>query len=120
MDGEQIVGMVIMCVTGFGCAGLFSAIGVWAEKRKDPMNFYSGTSVDPATISDVDAYNRENSKMWKAYAIPYWISGIFQLLSIFWSPLAIFAVILMISSATLGIVWLIRRYTKICNTYMIR
>lgn len=120
MDGEQIIGMIVMCATSFGSGGLFHAIGIWAGKRKGPMNFYSGTPVDPSTISDIPAYNRENAKMWKEYAIPYWLSGVLEISSIFCNPLSVAAVIMMVCSATLGIGWLIWRYTKICNTYMIR
>ena len=119
MDGEEIFGFIIMCSVCFGCAILFTGIGIWAEKRKDPMHFYSGTTIDPATIMDIPAYNRENSKLWKTYAMPYWLSGILELLSILYSPLSFASLILMVSASTLGIGWLLWRYKKICNTYMI-
>ena len=120
MDGERIFGLIIMCAVCFGCAALFTGIGIWARRRKDPMHFYAGTSIDPATITDISSYNRENAKLWMAYALPFGISGILELLSIFYSPLSFASLILLVGASTLGIGWLVWQYKKICNKYIVR
>ena len=35
MDGEQIIGMIVMCAASFGCGGLFHAIGIGQESERD-------------------------------------------------------------------------------------
>ena len=67
MDGEMILGAIVLILCGFGCGSLFFWIGSWAEKRKDPMSFWTGTVVDSKTITDIHAYNKANSRMWKQY-----------------------------------------------------
>lgn len=119
MDEKPIVAIVIMLVVCFGCAGLFWGIGAWAMKRKDPMHFYSGSSVDPRTISDIPGYNAENAKMWRQYSFPFWLSGIMEILGIFDDRLLMPAVYLMVAASTVGAIWLVRRYQKICKIYMI-
>ena len=59
-----MAGKIIMWIVCFGCGALFVGIGVFAWRRKEPMWFYSGTEVDPASITDVPAYNRANAVMW--------------------------------------------------------
>ena len=65
MSGEEILGAIVMFFCGFGCGGLFYWIGTWASQRKDPMHFWTGSTVDPKTISDIPAYNQANAQMWK-------------------------------------------------------
>ena len=55
-----MAGAIIGCIIYFGCAILFFGIGVYAQRCQKPMWFWSGTEVDPATITDVALYNREN------------------------------------------------------------
>lgn len=57
---------------------LFSGIGAYAWRRKDPMWFWSGTTVNPDTVSDIPAYNRANAIMWMIYALPYWAGALFS------------------------------------------
>lgn len=73
---EQLQAILIMLATCWGCATIFLGIGFWADHRKEPMHFYAGVPVDPKTITDVPAYNRENGKMWKLYSTPYWAAGL--------------------------------------------
>ena len=75
MDGEAALGSIIMVLCCWGCAGIFTGIAIHARKRKDPINFWSGIKVDPASVSDIAAYTRENSIMWLVYSVPYWICG---------------------------------------------
>ena len=69
-----MIGKIIMWATCFGCGILFFGIGVYATKLKRPMWFYSGSSVDPKKISDVQQYNKENgniSKRTSVVNVPY-------------------------------------------------
>ena len=119
MDGEQILGVIIMCFVGFGCGLLFYGIGYSAQISSKPMHFYSGTSVDPKSISDIPAYNRENARMWKIFSVPFWLTGIVALLSIFVERLAALCGILIGVACTVGIAWLVLTYRKIYNKYRI-
>ena len=121
MDGETILGAVVLIFCGFGCGSLFSWIGSWAERRKDPMHFWTGSAVDPKTITDVPAYNKANGKMWKRYAVPYWLTGwcgfaCFLNLSF----AAQFGCILIGLASTVGIVWLVCAYKRIEKRYKIQ
>lgn len=61
---------------------LFTGIGIYAWKRKKPMWFWSGSTVDESEISDIPAYNRANGIMWICYSAVFWFStllGIFQI-----------------------------------------
>lgn len=119
MDGERIAEIVIMCIVNLLCAVTFYGIGVWAQKRKDPMHFYSGTRVDPMTISDVRAYNQENGTMWKQYSIPYWLSVILAIGSIWFKAFSMVPVFLLVINSTAGVGWLVWRFSQISKKYTI-
>ena len=108
---REVSGDIIWYVTLFGCAALFVGIGVYARKLEKPMWFWSGTEVDPDTITDVHAYNRENSRMWIWYSVGYWISG----LAWIWSKML--ALIVLVLGCSVGILWLVRTYLKIEKKY---
>ena len=120
MDGERIFGIILMTFVNLLCAGIFYGIGVWAQKRKDPMHFYSGTTVDPRTISDVPAYNRENARLWKHYSIPFWFCAACSFGSIWAHVLMKVSVALLVFGCTLGSGWLVLRYQRILKAYKIR
>ena len=119
MDSENIVATVIMVICCWGCAALFYGIGKWSIRRKDPMHFWSGSTIDPATITDIPAYNEENGKMWMRYSIPFWISGICALFAGYSEWFMYFSLALLVFFAGPGIFLLIRRYKAICREYMI-
>ena len=75
------------------------------------MWFWSGTQVDAASITDVKAYNLENSRMWKWYSIWYWIAGIAWA----WSKAA--ALTALFLGCSIGIVILLKTYLKIEKKY---
>ena len=106
-----MIGSIIWFVTMFGCAALFVGIGIYAEKLEKPMWFWSGTEVDAAAITDVQAYNRENGKMWKWYSVWYWAAGLAWIWS---SSIALIALIL---GGSIGSVVLVRTYSKIEKKY---
>ena len=69
---ERVIWLVIM----IPLATLFSGIGIYAWRRKKPMWFWSGSTVDEKDIADVPAYNRANGIMWLCYSAVFWIAAI--------------------------------------------
>lgn len=120
MNVDTIFGMLITTVCSFLCAAIFYGIGIWAAKRNDPMHFYSGTTLDPNSISDVTAYNLENAKMWKTFSIQFWLSGLCGALSFLDNRLSTVSIALLIAGCSVGIVWLVRKYHRILKKYLIR
>jgi len=78
MPSENII---FACVCWF-CALIFGLIALWAYKRRTPMHFWAGSTVEPEEIADITAYNRANGKMWLAYAASTILSGVVSLFSI--------------------------------------
>ena len=121
MDGESILGAIVLIFCGFGCGALFSWIGSWAKSRKDPMPFWTGSVVDPKTITDVQAYNQAIARMWKLYAVPFWLTGICGLLCFLETRISIVVGCWSVGLAsTVGIVWLICAYKKIERQYKLQ
>ena len=114
MSGEEIFGLIIMVGSCWLCAAIFCGVAFWSSKRKDPMHFWTGSTVDPKTISDISSYNRENAVMWYVYSAFYWLSGIvafFHMMT---------AVVIMVIAAVPGLLVLVKWYNHIHNKYMIR
>ena len=120
MDGEKIFLVILMTFINLLCAGTFCAIGIWARNRKDPMHFYSGTTVDPRTISDIPAYNRECANLWKTYSVPFFFCAACAFASIWVAALMTVSIIVLVLASTLGIGWLVWKYSRILSTYKIR
>ena len=73
---------VIWLITIIPTSMVFTGIGIFAWKRKKPMWFWAGTTVEESEIADISAYNRANGIMWIGYSAVFWIStvlGIFQM-----------------------------------------
>jgi len=102
---------IISAVACWLCALIFGLIALWAFKRKDPMHFWSGSTVRPEEISDIPAYNRANGLMWAIYTVCMVITGILSLFSIK------IGVILLIILCVPGIIVLIIVYNRIYNKY---
>lgn len=119
MNGEQIFGIILMTFINLMCAGIFYGIGVWANKRKDPMHFYAGSTIDPKTISDIPAYNRENAKLWKMFSIPFWLCSGCAFGSIWMEALMTVSIIVLVLGCTAGIGWLVWMYSKIHKKYKV-
>ncbi len=60
--------MIIWLVIMIPCSLLFSGLGIYAWRRKEPMWFYSGSTVKSEEIRDIPAYNRANGIMWLAFS----------------------------------------------------
>lgn len=69
---DWIIWLVIMIPTSL----LFTGIGIYAWRRKKPMWFWSGSTVQESEISDIAAYNRANGIMWIVFSLPMWVSTI--------------------------------------------
>ena len=75
---EQIIWLIVMIPVSL----FFTGLGIFAWKRKKPMWFWSGSTVNEWEITDIPAYNRANGIMWLCYSAVFWISsflGILQL-----------------------------------------
>lgn len=66
--------MPIFIQTNLFVAILIAGLGFYAWRREKPMWFWSGTTVDPKSISDVRAYNHANAIMWWVYSLIFWTS----------------------------------------------
>ena len=106
-----MAGKIIMWLVCFGCGILFFAIGAYARKMKKPMWFWSGVEVNPAQITDIPQYNKENGLMWQLYSLWYFAAGLAEI----WDT--VLALILMILGCTVGIVILIVSYNRIYKKY---
>lgn len=104
---ERLIWLVILIPLSI----FFSGLGIYAWKRKKPMWFWSGSTVDEREITDVPAYNRANGIMWLCYSAVFWIAAI---LGIFRQEIA--GAFLGIG-CVLGIPALIIAYRKIYGKY---
>ncbi|MDV0443664.1 hypothetical protein [Methanorbis rubei] len=66
----------IMAFCCWICGFIFLCIGIWAYRSKKPIHFWAGSTVSPAEISDVSAYNKANAVLWTVYSIPYFVIGV--------------------------------------------
>lgn len=117
MEEKDIAGIVILLVCCWGSAALFCIIGVWARRRKTPMHFWAGTEIDPDTITDIPAYNRENARMWERYSIFYWVSGVLGFLGTWQTWLSVLCVVVLLLASTVGILLLVREYRRISKKF---
>jgi uncharacterized membrane-anchored protein len=89
----------------------FGAIAIWAFKRKDPMHFWSGSTVKPEEITNIPAYNRANGLMWLIYTVCMVVTGILSLFNI------LIGVILLVIICVPGTIALIIAYNLISKKY---
>lgn len=118
MDMEAIVGGIIMLFCCWICGDAFLIIGIYAKNTKKPMHFYSGSKIDPETVTDIAAYNRANSKLWILYSIPYFLAGIMAMFGFYGKWAVIVAVIIAVSAAFPGTFLLIQGYHRIERKYI--
>lgn len=96
------------------CSMVFGLIALWAFKRKDPMHFWSGTTVKPEEISDIRAYNKANGIMWLVYSLGMLTSGVLSLFGEFAGG------IFMATLCFPGLGVLIITYYRIYNKYKVQ
>ena len=75
---EKLIFPLIM----FPCAAAFTALGIFAWKRKKPMWFWSGSEVKPWQIRDIPAYNRANGWMWILFSLGFWAAVLLSLFNV--------------------------------------
>lgn len=117
MDVGTIFGVIVMALCGFGCGALFFGIGVWAGKAKKPVHFWAGSRLDPRTITNVAAYNRENARMWKKFSVSFWMCGVLSIASLWAQWCAAAYTILIFAGSMVGGIWLVLRYQQILRKY---
>lgn len=106
-----MVGKIILMACCWVCAGVFFGFGVYSAHREEPMWFWSGSKVPPGSISDIPAYNRAQSAMWKVYSLPFWAAGAIAF------PSPITAAILVAAACVFGIPLLIFAHERIEKRY---
>ena len=114
------MGNIIWLIIMIPVSLLFTGIGIYALKSKKPMHFWSGSKVDPKTISNVRAYNRANSLMWKQYSISFWMCGVLSIASIWARWCAAAYTILIFAGSIGGGIWLVLRYQQISRKYTVK
>ena len=70
------MGNIVFLIIMVPISMLFTGLGVYAWKRKEPMWFFAGTTVSKDEIADIPAYNKANGMLWIGYSMIYWISSI--------------------------------------------
>lgn len=104
-------GNILFAAICWLCSLIIGLVALWAFKRKDPMHFWSGSTVKPEEISDIPAYNRANGLMWAIYAGFMAATGILSLFNI------IIASILLLLISVPGIFVLVIGYNRIYQKY---
>ena len=107
-------GNIITFVILFGVGSVFLGLGIYASKKEKPMHFYSGIEVKASEIRDVKAYNKENGIMWIMYSLWYYCAAIVGFFN------SVLALILMISSCTIGLWILVVHYKRIEKKYRVK
>lgn len=102
---------IIFAIISWMCALIFVIIALWSFKRKDPMHFWSGSTVRPEEIEDIPSYNRANGLMWLIYGISIAVTGILSLFNIK------IAAILLVIICVPGIALIILVYNMIYKKY---
>lgn len=90
---------------------LFTGIGIYAWRRKKPMWFWSGSTVNESDISDIATYNRANGIMWLVFSLVMWFSTILGALNVKTGG------IILIAGCIIGIPTLPIVYGKIYRKY---
>ena len=70
-----------IAVTCWLCSLIIGACAIWIAKRRKPIHFFTGTTVEPEEITDIPAHNRANALMWTVYAACFVVVGIISLLN---------------------------------------
>ena len=107
---ETLIGFVMI----FGCGLGIYLFGVWAGKQEKPMGFWAnGKIFDPKTVADVPGYIRAYGRLFRCYAVPCMLSGLFMPFS------AVFSLIILLLWGIFGTWWLIHSYKKMEKQYIL-
>ncbi len=114
----EFVGTIILTAFCFAGGAVFFGIGVYAGRKKGPMNFWAGEQIAPESVTDIPAYNRQNAVMWKWYSLSYFLTGLCALLSIWsrgWNYICLGVLVL---GCCGGMIAVICRYRNIRRKYL--
>lgn len=114
----EFVGTIILTAFCFAGGAVFFGIGVYAGRKKGPMNFWAGEQIAPESVTDIPAYNRQNALMWKWYSLSYFLTGLCALLSIWsrgWNYICLGVLVL---GCCGGMIAVICRYRNIRRKYL--
>ena len=115
--GENF-GAILLTVCCLAAGAIFFGIGVYAGRKKGPMNFWAGEQVAPESVTDIPAYNRQNAVRWKWYSLSYFLTGLCALLSIWsrgWNYICLGVLVL---GCCGGMITVIFRYRNIRRKYL--
>ncbi|MDD6297888.1 MAG: hypothetical protein PUB59_07395 [Firmicutes bacterium] len=114
----EFIGTIILTAFCFAGGAVFFGIGVYAGRKKGPMNFWAGEQIAPESVTDIPAYNRQNALMWKWYSLSYFLTGLCALLSIWsrgWNYICLGTLVL---GCCGGMIAVICRYRNIRRKYL--
>lgn len=114
----EFIGTIILTAFCFAGGAVFFGIGVYAGRKKDPMNFWAGEQIAPESVTDIPAYNRQNALMWKWYSLSYFLTGLCALLGIWsrgWNYICLGVLVL---GCCGGMIAVICRYRNIRRKYL--
>lgn len=114
----EFIGTIILTAFCFAGGAVFFGIGVYAGRKKGPMNFWAGEQIAPESVTDIPAYNRQNAVMWKWYSLSYFLTGLCALLSIWsrgWNYICLGVLVL---GCCGGMIAVICRYRNIRRKYL--
>ena len=67
--------IVFLIIMGF-VAMIFTGLGIWVWRKKEPANFWTGQELKPGEIRDVRKYNHALGLMWIGFSVLIWITAI--------------------------------------------
>ena len=67
--------IVFLCIMG-PVAGIFTGLGIWVWRKKEPGNFWTGQEFKPGEIRDIKKYNRSLGMLWIGFSVLVWITTI--------------------------------------------
>ena len=105
------MGNIVWLIIMVPVSALFTGLGLYAWKRKKPMWFWSGTTVEEKELTDVAAYNRANGIMWLVFSLPLWAGTVLGYLRLKTGGL------ILIAGCAVGLPGLVIAYQKIYAAY---
>ena len=109
-SGDTILGIGLLAVTLL-MSVLICINAIYHNTRKTPINFWTGSVINPDEITDVSAYNRSNYLMWTVYLVCLALAGSVVFLN--W----IIGLIIYLVVVFLGVAIMIVVYKRIYNRY---
>lgn len=106
-----MAGKIILLICMWICAGIFLGLSLYSRKKQEPMWFWSGEQVPRESVTDAASYNKEHSRMYLLYSLPWWAAGLLGL----FHPL--FAAGIAVLCCTAGLWWIIRAHKNIEKRY---